>query len=256
MRVRVEQIAGLLSEKESIPMVREQMQLILEVQTEAFWEDVTAPILDNVRRRLRALVKLIEKVQRKPVYTNFEDELGEGEEIALPGLPSANLARFREKARAFLRKHEDHPAVRKVRDNERLGPEDLAGLERLMLEAGIGTAEDLRQAREASRGFGLFVRSLAGLDRVAAKRAFDGFLQDRRLTANQLEFVDVVINYLTERGYVETEVLYEAPFTDFSARGVDGLFAADEVMEMMGILGEVRARAQGEPLGRAMSAGA
>jgi len=71
---QVKAIAGLLEEKSSIPMVREQMPLIQEIQTDEWWQDVTTPMLEIVRRRLRALVKLIEKQQRKPIYTDFEDE--------------------------------------------------------------------------------------------------------------------------------------------------------------------------------------
>jgi type I restriction enzyme, R subunit len=57
----VEEIAGLLEEMDSIPMVREQMPLIQEIQTGEFWQDVTTPMLENVRKKPRALLKLIEK---------------------------------------------------------------------------------------------------------------------------------------------------------------------------------------------------
>ncbi len=42
-------------------MVRAQMPLIEELQTDEFWQDVTTPMLENVRRKLRPLIKLIEK---------------------------------------------------------------------------------------------------------------------------------------------------------------------------------------------------
>ena len=58
--------------------VRDQMRLIEEVQADEWWQDVTIPMLEIVRRRLRDLVKLIEKAGRKPIYTDFEDELGLG----------------------------------------------------------------------------------------------------------------------------------------------------------------------------------
>src|SRR5262249_31712623 len=40
-RDRVRAIAGLLEEKSSIPMVREQMPLIQEIQSDTWWDDVT-----------------------------------------------------------------------------------------------------------------------------------------------------------------------------------------------------------------------
>jgi len=36
-------------------------------------QDVTTPMLETVRKRIRDLVKLIEKLKRKPIYTDFEE---------------------------------------------------------------------------------------------------------------------------------------------------------------------------------------
>jgi type I restriction enzyme, R subunit len=103
-RDQVRAIAGLLEEKASIPMVREQMPLIQEMQSDAWWDDVTTPMLDNARKRLRLLVKLIEKAKRQPVYTDFEDELGNESTVELPGFGAgADFERFRAKVRQFLR---------------------------------------------------------------------------------------------------------------------------------------------------------
>ena len=38
-----------------------ELELILELQTDEYWQDVTAAMLETVRRRLRDLVKLIER---------------------------------------------------------------------------------------------------------------------------------------------------------------------------------------------------
>ena len=96
---QVKAIAGLLEEKSSIPMVREQMELIQAVQTDEWWENVTTPMLETVRRRLRALVKLIDKQQRKPIYTNFEDEIGDESPVELPGFATPDsYERFRAKS--------------------------------------------------------------------------------------------------------------------------------------------------------------
>ena len=46
-----------------------QMPLILALQEDDWWQDVTLPMLEQVRKNLRLLIKLIEKQQRKPVYT-------------------------------------------------------------------------------------------------------------------------------------------------------------------------------------------
>jgi hypothetical protein len=85
LRDQVKAIAGLLEEKSAIPMVRDQMPLIQDVQTDEWWQDVTVPMLESLRRRLRDLVKLIEKQKRKPIYTDFEDVMGAETDVDLPG---------------------------------------------------------------------------------------------------------------------------------------------------------------------------
>jgi type I site-specific restriction endonuclease len=65
LRDEAKAIAGLLEEKASIPMVQQQLPLIQELQTDEWWQNVTSPMLENVRKRIRALVKLIEKQKAK-----------------------------------------------------------------------------------------------------------------------------------------------------------------------------------------------
>jgi len=76
------------------------------------------------------------------------------------------------------------------------------------------------------------VRSLVGLDRIAAQSAFSRFLNDRSLTGSQIRFVEMVIDQLTARGVMEASALYEPPFSNLHAGGPDALFAGkDTVIE-------------------------
>ncbi|MGH6897944.1 MAG: DEAD/DEAH box helicase family protein [Geminicoccaceae bacterium] len=244
LRDRVKEIAGLLAEKDAIPMVREQMALIQEVQSDEWWQDVTVPMLEAMRRRLRGLVQLIDKRQRKPVYTDFEDAMGGETDFTLPGFAvGTDQARFIAKARAFLRQHLDHVAVAKLRMNRPLTSSDLSELERLLGESGAGEPEDIRRAADNAQGLGLLVRLLVGMDRAAAKEALARFSNGKTLTANQLEFVNLIVDHLTEHGMVEAARLYESPFTDLTPQGPDALFKANEVDELLRALQAVRATA-------------
>ncbi len=244
LRDRVKEIAGLLEEKDSIPMVRAQMPIIEEVQADEWWQDVTTPMLERVRRRLRDLVKLIDKRNRKPVYTDFEDEMGPEREAVLRGLGDAkSYELFRTKARAFLRAHQDHVAIRKLRTNRPMTAADLTELERMLADSGIGDAGDLEQAKKESQGLGLFVRSLVGLEREAAKHALSHFLEGKTLGANQIEFVNLIVDHLTEHGTMERGRLYESPFTDIAPRGPNGIFTEAQVDALFAVLADVRASA-------------
>jgi len=241
LRDQLKELAGLLEEKSAVPMVREQMLLIQDVQTDEWWQDVNVPMLEGMRRRLRDLIKLIEKRKRKPIYTDFEDEMGVGTGVELPGFGhGTDDAKFRAKARAFLRAHQDHVAIHKLRMNKALTVADLAELERMLGESGIGAAADLRRAVEESHGLGLFVRSLVGLDRQAAKECLAGFLVGKSLGANQIEFVNLVVDHLTEHGVLDAAMLYESPFTDLTAHGPDGLFDSPQVDELLAAIERVR----------------
>ena len=241
LRDRVEQIAELLEEKSTIPMVQARMPLIQEIQSEEWWQDVTVPMLEVLRRRLRDLIQLIDKRQRKPVYTDFEDLMGSETQVKLGSFAArTDYEKFLAKTRAFLRQHLNHVAIHKLRSNKPLTASDLAELERMLSESGLGEPDDLRRATEESQGLSLFVRSLVGMDRGAAKEAMSSFLAGKTLAANQIEFINLIVTHLTEHGAVEPERLYESPFTDLTSRGPDGLFCESDLNELMDVLAAVR----------------
>lgn len=245
LRDQVKDIAAMLEEKASIPLVSAQMPLILELQIDDWWQDVTVGILERVRRRLRDLVQLIEKAKRKRLYADFEDQIGSEAEFDLPGFQQASdLTRFRAKAQAFLRAHQEHVAVHKLRMNKALTAMDLAELERMLIESGIAGRGDIERAVLEAQGLGLLVRSLVGLDLGAAKKALSSFVTDTTLSANQIEFVNLVVDHLTEHGTMDPARLYESPFTDLSPRGPDGLFSTAQLDQLFATLEDVKRTAQ------------
>jgi len=227
-------IASALEEKQAIPMVRDQILLIQEVQRTQFWQAVTVPELEQVRVCLRGLVKFIEKSRREPVYTNFEDDMRASELVALSGVSAGvDTERFREKALAFLRDKLEEPALHKVRWNEPLTSADLDSLEEMLIQAGVGTSAQVREVAQKENGLGLFLRSLVGLDRAAAKRAFDGFIGERHLSGSQLDFVNLVIDHLTQCGWMRPEQLYSSPFTDAFSGGPNAVFNEQQAVQAL-----------------------
>jgi type I restriction enzyme R subunit len=114
--------------------------------------------------------------------------------------------------------------------------------------AAVRTRQDVEAegpAQELGPGdvLGLFVRSLVGMDREAAKEALASFLRGKVPSANQIEFINLIVDYLTEHGVMPAERLYESPFTDLTPRGPDGIFSPSELGELLAVLDEVRATA-------------
>ena len=101
------------------------------------------------------------------------------------------------------------------------------------------------QAKAQSHGLGIFIRSLVGLDSETARQAFSQFITGTTATASQIEFIDLVVQYLTENGVMEPARLYESPFIDINDKGPEAIFLPARVDEMVRVLEGIRARAVG-----------
>jgi type I restriction enzyme R subunit len=122
---------------------------------------------------------------------------------------------------------------------------DLAELERMLAESGVGELSDIARAKETSEGLGLFVRSLVGMDREAAKGALGEFLAGKTLSANQIEFVNLIVDQLTDQGIMSASALYESPSTDVAPEGPEAIFTPEDVDRLFDVLDTVRATAIG-----------
>ncbi len=237
-RGRIKEIASLLEEISSgIPHIAAQLDLLQDLQNDDWWVGATYPMLEDVRRRLRELVPLIERRKRGVLYSNFIDTVGEGEVVALPGTGSGEgsleFVQFRKKAQHFLKEHLGEEVVARVRSGAPITPEDEADLQRILVAAGVGDDATFEEASERAGNFGLFIRSLVGLDRAACKAAFNDFLDDKRYSRRQIEFVNLIIDELTDRGAVTPARLYDAPYIGLSPEGPDDLFAPPDLQRLV-----------------------
>ncbi len=244
LRQQVQQIASSLLNQTAIPAIAEQQALLSEVAEDEWWVDATLPMLELARRRIRGLVRFIEKTKRAIVYTNVEDEIGDGSIVNLPGVAvGTNMERFKDKARAYLEDLEDHVALQRLRRNKQLTDADLSALEAMLVDSGAGGPEHIARAIEEAHGLGLFIRSLVGLDREAATEAFSEFLTDSRFSAAEIRFIQLIVEHLTANGVMEARRLYEAPFTDHAPTGPDSLFSDSDIDRLVDVLERVRAHA-------------
>ncbi|MBE0549247.1 MAG: DEAD/DEAH box helicase family protein [Rubrivivax sp.] len=243
LRDQIRAIASALEEQEAVPAIQAEMVLIQAIAGDEWWNDVTLGMLENARKRLRLLVKLIEKSKKKVVYTDFIDELGTETTFDLPEVANGlDMARFKDKARQFLKAHEGHLALQRLRRGQALTPTDLVELERMLADAG-GTPELIQKAAEGKFGLGIFIRSLVGMEREAVAQAFNDVIAGTQATPDQIEFIELIVSELTTNGVMEAGRLYESPFLDISPQGPEGLFPVAKVDQMVQVLDEIRQRA-------------
>lgn len=232
-----------LSDKANVPQVRECLELIDEARRDAWWTDVTPEQIEQLRRQLRNVVGFADRQQREILYTNFRDQLEEIQEIATPlGATGYSYERYREKVSAFIRDREHHVAIAKLKRNRSLTDDDLTALDALLFDEGMEIVESrerfetLLESGSEPLSLSSFIRQVVGLDRDAVRSAFEQYLDGSRFSANQIRFVEQVIDWLTANGSLPVAELYKPPFTDYAPGGFDEIFTdhdADTICELM-----------------------
>ena len=148
-----------------------------------------------------------------------------------------NVAQYRKKVEQFIRSHEDHIVIHKIRQAEPLTPLDLQELERFLFEAEeTGSKQDFEKAFGPQDNLGAFIRRLVGLDRGAAKKAFGAYLDGKTFSVEQIRFINFIVDYVTKNGVMGPGLLYEPPFTDIHEAGLDGIFGDGQANGIVSIL--------------------
>ena len=230
-RKRAIEIAMLLEEKSNIPAVKLELGFLAAMQEDDFWQGISVDTLEEMRLRIRLLTPFLDKKKRKVVYTDFIDEVigvREDENVNVPRMTSSQYAK---KVADYLRNHQDHLVIHRLRTNQPLTATDLQGLEKALVEIGEDDGESLLSGllnRSGAPSLAHFIRSMVGMDRTAAQTAFSDFLGDRSLTPDQIRFIEMVIDQLTARGVMDASALYDPPFNYLHSGGPDELFAGKE----------------------------
>ena len=241
---RLIHIAQDLEGKSTIPGVAKQLVLIQEIQTALWWQGVTLPMLEEVRIALRELTRFVDaQTQGEDVYTNFEDEIREdGGEYNLVKT-DANFKEYRQRVQRFIREHQDHLTIRRLKNNQPVTGTDIAALEEILFTEGGPIPRDAYREILGDEPLGVLVRSIVGLDRNAAKAAFAEFLAAAPLLPDQMTFLDEVVEYLVNNGVMEPKALFDTPFTHLHYEGVTGIFDHERGRKLVEVVQEINAAA-------------
>lgn len=238
-------IAFSLEQKSSIPAINQNLELIQNILTEEFWQNITISTLEEVRIKLRDLVKLIDADKKEIVYSDFEDELEpKAGGSAVNSANGVDVAQYKKKVKAFLENHVNDICINKLKFNKPLTKTDVEQLEKILFEnSDIGSAEKLQTIQEG-KGLGEFIRSIIGVDRKEIENVFSQYLDNNKFNANQIRFVETIIDYIKCNGTMDTGKLFEQPFTDLNAYGIDGVFPTKEADNIIYLINEINQNAK------------
>ena len=227
----------------NIQAVRKKDAVVNEVRTAEFWQNTSIERLEQARTELRGIMKYRKKsttVGEGTPTTGAGD--GGVEEFERPIYLSgeAEALQYRRRLKGILDDMvKDNPILQRVYNDEPYQADELKTLTSTILTSHPGVNLDVLNefyGRTADQ-LHITIRELVGMDSTAVEKHFTDFLhQHPTLTMKQVNFINLLKNYVSQHGTISVEKLYEPPFDSISHEGVDGVFAPEDVDDLVSVL--------------------
>ena len=223
----------LLNECATIPNVKAKIHELKELTDDSYWDAKDILKFEETRKELRDIMKFIPPKKANIHITDFADEVVFREEGREIDMGPSDFEDYRARVNEYVEAHKEQPAINKLLHNEPISADDYKELERIFTEE-LGTVEDY-QINYQDTPFGLLIRKIAKMDRDAAYAAFSTFIAEERPNAEQIHFIEQVVDYVVENGCIDNVIdLMKAPFDrpyKFSA-----IFSREEQMKFVQII--------------------
>lgn len=228
----------------SVHFVKKEEDLIRRAQSVSYCTRVTEDDFDELIEKLAPLMKFRDRETGPgPVTLNFKDELYRKEMVEFgPQHEAVSITRYREMVEELITKlTNENPVLKKIRDGIQVSSDEADELARLLHEEYPHITEDLLRKvyRNRKAGFLQFIRHILGIEILKSfpdtvQDAFDQFIQQHsNLNSRQLEFLNLLKNFIMEREKVEKKDLINAPFTVIHPQGIRGVFSPAEINEIL-----------------------
>jgi type I restriction enzyme R subunit len=237
----VEQISELPM---SVSFVKKEEILIRASQTSHYWAKADEDAFDEMVDKLGPLMKFREQTSgQEQTHLDLADELYKKEWVEFgPQHEAASITRYREMVEALITELTEHnPVLQKIKSGEMVRADETNELAELLHEEHPHITEDLLRQVYKNRKARLiqFIRHILGIevlksfpDEVSA--AFDQFIRAHTtLSSRQLDFLNLLKNFIVEREKVEKRDLISAPFTVIHPQGIRGVFSPAEINEIL-----------------------
>ena len=201
-------LCGFLLEKQSIPIIAGKKDFIKEVLTDEFWANINLTKLEKVRNELRELIKFIDIQPRKIIESNFID-FTINKEGGKP--PRPQFKNYKQRVIDYLCENCNSGAIYKIRNLIQLTQDDLNELNDILCNK-LGKKVDY-DAISNNHTFGVFVRSIVGIDKEKVTELLAEYQQKYNFNAKQQEFLHQIVDFVLENGDIEPKDLYDSePF--------------------------------------------
>lgn len=247
---------GIVEEIGELPLnvniVAREKQLIQSAQTNYFWSTITEEKLDELIDRLAPLMKFRESViPLAPAKFNLKDILSEKKFVEFgPQHEAISIAKYRELVEQKINELIlSSPILQKLKQGIDITQEEAEQLaEELHNEHPHITVDLLRKVYSHRKAELIqFIKHILGIELLktfseTVTKSFDDFIrQHTYLTSRQLQFLDLLKNFVLEKGEVTKRNLIESPFTMIHPEGIRGIFSKKEIDEIIELTHKVLA---------------
>ncbi|KPZ09049.1 Type I restriction modification enzyme restriction subunit [Pseudomonas syringae pv. viburni] len=228
----------------SVSFVKQEETLIRTAQTSHYWLKANEDSFDELSAKLGPLMKFREQTSsQEQTHLDLVDELHKKEWVEFgPQHEAVGISRYREMVEALISELTEHnPVLQKIKNGEAVSADETTQLAELLHEEHPNVTEDLlRQVYKNRKArFIQFIRHILDIevlksfpDEVGA--AFDQFVRAHTtLSSRQLEFLNLLKNFIVEREKIEKKDLINAPFTVIHPQGIRGVFSPAEINEIL-----------------------
>lgn len=209
-------LAKNLSNIPNVADIQKNSELLNNIINTDYFKKGNVEVFEHIRQELRGLMKYITKEQRAIKHIDFRDEILEINENEGSQLENDSLDDYKKKFESYIKEHENDEVIKKIRNNEKINEEDIKKLEEIVNKT-LGSKENYEKGYEGKSLISL-IRSINGLDMNVAKTLFSEFLDEKKYNANQIYFINQIIEYIVENGFMEDlAVLKSAPFNSYGS---------------------------------------
>lgn len=228
----------------TINIVAREEQLIRQSQTNQYWSTINENRFDELISKIAPLMKYREAIiPLGPAKFNLKDVVSEKEYIEFgPQHEALSIAKYRELVEQKINEMVSaNPILQKLKNGLEITASEAEQLaEELHNEHPHITVELLRRVYNHRKAQLLqFIKHILGIAILESfpetvTKEFDDFISKHSyLTSRQLQFLDLLRNFIMERGEITKKNLIESPFTMIHPEGIRGVFNPKEIEEIL-----------------------
>lgn len=235
----------------SVNIVANEEELIRQAQTNNFWANITEEKYDLLIEKLSPLMKFIESLTKPlgPAKFDFQDLVSEKEFVEFgPEHEAISVAKYKELVEEKVTElASSNPILKKLLEGESITEEESDVLaDELHNEHPNITLDLLRRVYNHRKArFIQFIKHILGIEILESfpetvSKSFDQFIQEHSdLSTRQLQFLDLLRNFIIEKGNLTKRNLIESPFTMVHPEGIRGIFSPKEIDEILELSNEL-----------------